>query len=186
MNKKGNQEPTQTAKLQAVLFTSGAPVTKKRLMSVLPCRGDELEQLLKELRSTLQNSGLDIIDDGTKVALATSPDMREYITQLQQEDRTAPLSQASQETLAIIVYGGPIAKTDLDFLRGVNTQYTVRRLMIRALIQESKVEKGRMFTVTVDLLRHLGVRTITELPEYESIRKSIQDGLVASREEESE
>ena len=127
-----------------------------------------------------------VLDDGSRVALATNPALREFIQHTRSEDQNAPLSKASQETLSIIAYAGPIAKVDLDFLRGVNTQYTVRRLAVRGLIQEQKEGGKKMLVVTVDFLSHLGLQKTKDLPDYKTVRRDILEGLRATKKKMEE
>ncbi len=175
-------------KLEAILFTSGARVTKKQLAKQVKCDSKELERLLGHLRQQRADSGVIIVDDGTQVALATNPSLVDVIEGLRKEEEAAPLSRAMQEALSIIAYAGPIAKVDLDFLRGVNTQYTLRRLMMRGLIQDTPNARKRLLSVSVEFLLHLGIQQVEELPEYAKVRRTILDGVqkVKKRTEQEE
>ena len=172
---KSKGDPLQ--KLEAALFVSGAAVTKKHLMKLIACDSGQLEHYLQELSQKRKESGVVLVDDGTRVLLATNPSLEVFMKNMQGGDRTEPLSKAAQETLAIIAYAGPIAKIDLDFLRGVNTQYILRRLAVRGLISE-KVQQGkRIAEVSADFLLHLGIQKTEELPNYETIRQEVADGI---------
>lgn len=173
-------------KLEAVLFTSGSAVAKKRLMKMIKCDDEQLEDLLQTLKENRGDSGVLIVDDGAYVALTTNPSLETFMEDMQEEDSTAPLSRAAQETLSIIAYAGPIAKVDLDFLRGVNTQYTLRRLTIRGLIQDEQKGQTRAIMATVDFLLHLGIQKIEDLPEYSDIRRAMLNGLRAIKQKTEE
>ena len=177
---------SHTKQLQAILFTSGAPVAKKKLLTLLKCRDEELEKATVELTEACRDTGVSIIVDGMQIALTTSKEVFKVVEKIKKEDHIPTLSKTSQETLAIIAYAGPIAKVDLDFLRGVNTQYTIRRLSIRGLIQETKKGGTQLFSITVEFLTHLGFQKVEELEKYTEIRKTIQDGLSATREKMEE
>ena len=105
-------------KLEAVLFAGGAGITKKQLAKQVGCDGVQLERFLDQLRERRAESGVVVVDDGTQVALATNPLLSDFMEGVRKEEETEPLSKAMQETLSIIAYAGPIAKVDLDFLRG--------------------------------------------------------------------
>ena len=49
------------------------------------------------------------------------------------EEMTGPLSKSAKETLTTIAYCSPIKKIDIDFIRGVNTQFILKRLLLRGL-----------------------------------------------------
>ena len=154
-------------KLEALLFTAGAPVAKRNLIKQIGCDNEALEHLLEMLQKERKESGVTMVDDGTQVVLTTNPSLADFIEQMEEKNKTAPLSRASQETLSIIAYAGPITKTDLDFLRGVNTHYTLRQLTMRGLIQDEQREHTKMVSVTTEFLQHLGVQKKEEMQEYE-------------------
>lgn len=156
-------------------------MTKKHLARQVKCDNKGLERLLEQLRQEREDSGVVVVDDGTQVALATNPSLADTIKALQKEEEASPLSRAMQETLSIIAYAGPITKIDLDFLRGVNTQYTLRRLMMRGLIQDIPNARKRLLAISVEFLLYLGVQRAEELPEYAKIRQTIVEGVQAIR-----
>ena len=173
-------------KLEAVLFAGGAGIPKKQLAKHIGCDADQLEKSLSALREQRAESGVVVVDDGVQVALATNPSLAEFMKKVQKEEETAPLSKAMQETLSIIAYAGPIAKVDLDFLRGVNTQYTLRRLAMRGLIQDERKGKERLVSASVEFLLHMGVQQVEALPDYTTIRQKILDGTQAVKKRTAE
>ena len=170
--------------LEAVLFVSGAPVGKKKLVGLLGCSDDDLDAMVAALNE--RERGVVVVDDGTRIVLSVDPSVSEFVESVRKSDEEAPLSVSARETLSIVAYAGPISKIHLDFLRGVNTQYIVRRLLTRGLIHEERRGRERLFSVTVDFLRHLGLRRKEELPDYESVNQSIRESIEAISGEESE
>ena len=173
-------------KLEAVLFAGGAGIPKKQLAKHIGCDTEQLEQLLGALQEQRTESGVVIADDGVQVALATNPSLADFMKEVRKEEETAPLSKAMQETLSIIAYAGPIAKVDLDFLRGVNTQYTLRRLAMRGLIQDERKGRVRLVSISIEFLLHMGVQQAEELPDYATIRQKILDGAQAVKKRTTE
>ncbi len=75
------------------------------------------------------------------------------------------------ETLTIIAYRGPIAKSELEQIRGINCSLILRNLMIKGLIEEERDEK-RMnikYRVSIDFIRYLGINKVEELPDYQKL-----------------
>lgn len=173
-------------KIEAILFTSGSPVQKNYLKKVLKCDDRILEDALRNLAERREGSGVMVVDSGSQIALMTNPSLSGFVETVQKEEQGASLSRAAQETLAIIAYAGPIAKVDLDFLRGVNTHYTLRRLAMRGLIQDERHGQRRVVTITVEFLSHLGIATIETLPDYVNIRTTILDSLRKVKERTAE
>ena len=166
-------------KLQALLLTSGGGIPKKRLATLLSCKEGRLTALLKEAQERYKTSGILIVDDGAQVSLATDPSLLPFLAETEKGERELPLSRASQETLAVISYAGPLSKGDIDFIRGVNTSYTLRRLLVRGLIRRSP---GRTFSVSADLLVHLGISSVEDLPDYEQIHASLREAIQSVRQ----
>jgi segregation and condensation protein B len=157
------------ATLEATLFASGEPMTKKRLGALLGVSGDLLEAGLSELAKNLHGRGLALIDTGEEVELRTSPDAAEIVKKLREAELSRDLGKASLETLAIILYKGGATRSDVDWVRGVNSTAAIRSLLLRGLVERSEDTTDRRrarYTATVDALAHLGVSNKEELPRY--------------------
>jgi segregation and condensation protein B len=82
------------------------------------------------------------------------------------------LSKAALEVLAVIAYRGPIARAEIEAIRGVNCSVTLRNLLMRALIERKENEtdaRGYLYSISFQFLKSLGLQSITELPEYTSL-----------------
>jgi segregation and condensation protein B len=79
------------------------------------------------------------------------------------------------ETLAIISYKGPMTRPEIDNIRGVNSSFIIRNLLIRGLIERDldvKKSNAYVYKISFELLRKLGLEKIEQLPgfqEYNSI-----------------
>jgi len=79
--------------------------------------------------------------------------------------------------LAIVLYRGPSTRAQIDYIRGVNTSWTIRNLLTRGLLERTgNPEDGReyLYRPTVELLAHLGVRDYAELPNREEITAELK------------
>ncbi len=96
------------------------------------------------------------------------------------------MTPSALETLSIIIYRGPITKKEIDYIRGVNSGFILRNLLIRGLIEkdESKEGRGVQYKPTLDLLSLLGISNLSELPEYDAVKKEIED--FKNKEKETE
>src|SRR3989344_8813132 len=83
------------------------------------------------------------------------------------------LSKSALETLTLVLYRGPVNKSNIDFIRGVNSQFILRNLLVRGLIERVAHETDKrvlLYRATFELLQHLGISRITELPEYDTVQ----------------
>ena len=109
--------------------------------------------------------------------LGTSKELSSLIEKLTRDELNRDLGKAGLETLSIILYQGPITRAEIDYIRGVNSQFVVRNLLVRGLIERvdnPKDARSFLYKTTLDLLSLLGVSKIEDLPEYANIRAEIE------------
>ena len=168
------------ASLEALLFIQGEPITKKRIGKILNLTLHDLEKVLGELQKRLEegNRGLSLVLDAEKVQLVTKPKFRNLLESFAKEELSEELTPASVEALSIISYLGPISRSQLDFIRGVNSTFILRNLLIRGLIERSpdpKSPNAYLYSPSFELLRHLGLKNIEELPEYAKYQELLKN-----------
>jgi len=103
--------------------------------------------------------------------LVSAPENSKYLERLITDDLQEDLTPASLEVLAIIAYKGPISRMEIEEIRGVNSSYTLRNLLIRGLIERRghpQDSRAYVYEVSFNFLRKLGLKSIEELPEYNS------------------
>ncbi len=162
--------------IEAVLFFKNEPIKKKWLETTLKKNQQEVSEALKELRYTLSEHGIVLVELEDSVALRSAPQYSDTITRLQKEEISKDLGKASLETLSIILYQSPVTRAKIDYIRGVNSTFIIRNLMVRGLIEKvSNPEDARsfMYQPTFSLLSFLGISNVNELPEYDEVRKEI-------------
>lgn len=179
MNMEENTKNSKVAELEALLFVHGEPILVSKAAKILNIDEKEFPALLEEFQQLLADGkrGLTVVDDGEKIQLATKPDYGAILGQFIREELSEDLTPASLETLSIISYLGPISRSRLEYLRGVNSFFTLRSLMLRGLVeryQDPKKHNTYLYKPSFDLLRHLGLNKINELPEFEKFRSVVQ------------
>lgn len=164
--------------IEALLFWKAEPISIKRLALMLKVEEKEIISGLKKLDSDLQNRGLSLIWEKEEVVLGTAKEMSSIIESITKEEINRELGKAGLETLSIILYQGPMSRADIDYIRGVNSQFILRNLLIRGLIERVENQNDArvfLYKPTVSLLALLGVKSISQLPEYEKIRAEIEN-----------
>lgn len=167
-------------KIESLLFVSPKPVTFKSLVNFLGKEGEkttikEVEEVVGELKTQYnkEESGIQIVHSEDSVQMVTNPSVGSLIKKYLKEDVTGELTPASLEALTVIAYRSPIAKAELEQIRGVNCSLILRNLLIRGLItvEEDKEKMQSYYHVTTDLLKYLGINSVTELPDYERLHE---------------
>lgn len=105
----------------------------------------------------------------------TKKDYHETVNQLQLHRSKKKLSQAAMETLAIIAYRQPITKLEIEQIRGVNSDYSVQRLLEKELISiDGKAETpGRpiLYSTSNIFMDYFGLNNLNQLPQPKDITK---------------
>ncbi len=159
--------------VEALLFASGKAMTHKQLEKQLEVDSAALAEALDFVATHLNKglSGVRLYVAEKEVALMTEPSVAETVRDLLKKDVTGELTKPSVETLAIIAYRGPISKPELEQIRGVNCTVILRNLMIRGLINREEGKTGERYGVSMEYLKHLGVTSVSELPDYNELNR---------------
>ncbi len=160
------------AKLEALLFLYGEPVKIKKLCNVSGADKDDVLRALNSLNIKMASGdrGLHIITSDDEVQLVTKPELKSVTKEAVKEELDTALTPASMETLSIIAYLGPCKRSTIEYIRGVNSSFILRNLMIRGLIKrhtDSNQKNTFLYSVSFDFLRHIGITSLSELPDYE-------------------
>ncbi len=174
---------TPPALLEALLFASGEPVSKKRLAELLKVTPALLDQAVSVLRDSLVGRGLSLVETESHIELRTSAEASDFVKQLREAELARDLGKAGLETLAIILYRGSATRGEVDWVRGVNSSQTLRTLLLRGLIErteDSEDKRRPRYKPTVDALAHLGLEKADDLPAYTEL-----SAVLSGREEKA-
>ena len=158
------------AAIEGILFTMGDAVEGERIAEALSLTEDEFQQQIDELIQEYENPsrGMMILRLGTKYQMCTKTECYEDLIKLCHVPKKHVLTDVMLETLAIVAYKQPVTRADIDAIRGVNSDFTINKLLEYHLICElGRLEApGRpiVFGTTDDFLRSFGVSSIDELP----------------------
>lgn len=174
--------------LEAILFSRGEEVSRKELSKLLSIDEHVLKDIVGALRSGLSDTGLSVIETDDGIALVTSPLVGEDMRRIREEELSGPLSKGALETLTIILYRSPITKTDIDYLRGVNSATMLRNLLVRGLIERNEDPKDKrsfVYKPAVRLLAHMGMTKVEDLPEFKDLNELVEKASVGNKTEDA-
>ena len=167
-------------KIEAILFWKAEPISVERLAKMLSVNIEEINIAIPELEKSLENRGIKLLKKENEIMLGTAPELSDLISNLTKEELVRDLGKAGQETLAIILYKGPVSRAEIDYIRGVNSQFILRNMLVRGLVErvENPADKRSfLYKPTFELLSFMGVSKIEDLPEYESVRTEFEGNL---------
>lgn len=168
--------PDKATQLEALLFSEGGAIARKKLAQLLECSPAELDAAVADLSLRKEGSGISIIATGQDVALAVSPQAAPIVQAAFERELGKEIGDAGLEVLSIILYRGPSTRAQIDYIRGVNTSWTIRTLAARGLLERvpnPADAREYLYQPTVELLAHIGVRDARELPDYAKIASEL-------------
>lgn len=169
------------AALEAVLFSSGEPMSIDRISQIFELKPEKTEKLLDELAKRLdeQNSGVELVRLENTRQLTTRKKYSEYIKKAFDIRRKTPLSPAALEVLAVIAYNQPVTKAFIEQVRGVDCSGVMGTLVEKELIEErGRLElPGRplLYGTTKNFLRCFSISDLGELPPLPKSQPEVND-----------
>jgi len=158
-------------KIEAILFAVGDPVGLKKLTDII----NESEEVIRTALIALKqkysesSSGIYLIEQEDSFQLATKPETSDIIKRVVKTETHENLTPSALETLSLVVYLAPISKSSLEYIRGVNSSFILRNLLIRGLVSRTihpQKNNTYLYHPTHDLMRHLGITSQEELPDF--------------------
>ena len=175
--------------LESILFLKGEPVNINWLAKTLGRKEEEIKTSLEQLSRQLENKGVQLVRNGNEAVLATAPESAEILKEIIKSEIDSELSKASLETLSVIMYKGASSRAEIDYIRGVNSSFILRNLLVRGLIErEAKrgEDGGYAYKPSLSLLEHLGAKSPEELPDYASVSAKLKEFLNAEKADKKE
>lgn len=188
-----HQEKMLADRIEALLFSEGGPLARAKLSKLLTCNDTELEEAFATLSGRL-SGGLSIVVTEKEAALVVSKEAAPAVEEAYASERDKDIGDAGLEVLAILLYRGPSTRATIDYIRGVNSSFSIRALLTRGLVERTHNpddSREYLYRPTTELLAHLGTSRMTELPDYGPISaelKSFMDtaqGAVISNSEDA-
>jgi len=163
--------------IEALLFYKGEPVSTKDLASLLKISEDEVLESARKLSENLSERGINLVVSEKMLELRTAPNESTLIESMRKEELSRDLGKAGSEVLSIILYKGPVTRSEIDYIRGVNSTFILRNLLIRGLVEKTpnpKDNRSYLYHTTTELLSLLGVKTIEDLPDYQNVQSELK------------
>jgi len=166
-----SETPLKTI-IEAILFASDQPVSADRLADAA---GEDItvgmvkkcvEELLADYDA--QGRAFTIEEVAGGYQLFTRPEYNKYLKPLVRARQQARLTQAALETLAIIAYKQPVARAEVEDIRGVTCGDMIRALMEKGLVRiagrSEQIGRALLYGTTKKFLQAFGLSSIKDLP----------------------
>ncbi len=151
---------------EAILFAAGEPLSASQIAQILP-QGIEAGEVLMALRQIYSGRGVHLAEVAGKWRFQTAQDLSWLFLETRQVQKK--LGQAAMETLAIIAYGQPVTRAEIEAIRGVAVSKTVIDTLmeagwIRATGRRRTPGLPVTYGTTDGFLEHFGLESLDTLP----------------------
>ncbi|MBE7065655.1 MAG: SMC-Scp complex subunit ScpB [Ruminococcaceae bacterium] len=165
---------------EALIFASGTPVKTESIAIALKTDKKHATVIMDRLmqRYNSRNGGIMLRKMDKSYAFCSNPALHDEIRDYFERPSTTGLSRAAMETLSIIAYNQPVTRSNIEFIRGVNSDGVLVRLIERGLVEESgrldAPGRPMLYKTTIKFLQSIGMESLSELPELEKIELNKQ------------
>lgn len=168
--------------VEALVFSSPSPITMEALMNHIAnstgqnYKQTEIEEALESLIQKYQQAEytFEIVQTGGGYQFLSKPKYHALISGLNGDKFNKRLSTTSMETLSIIAYKQPVTKSEIEYIRGVSSDYSVQKLLEQNLIyisgrDEEAIGKPLLYATTPYFMDYLGINSPEELPQLKEV-----------------
>lgn len=163
--------------IESILFVWGDPISFEDISKALSLNKKYTREILYDMMENYKRdeSGLRLREVDGKFQLGTKPENHEFLKKLIKEKNEKNLSKPALETLSIIAYKQPVTKIEVEELRGVNCDSTIKGLMDFDLIEISgkldRIGHPNLYSTTDKFLQKFGIKNLEELPALEELEE---------------
>lgn len=162
--------------IESILFALGREITIEELSSTLKIESNKIEESLKSIADKYNDEKLAIrlSNVNNTYSLVTNSKYYEYVNMFVENTKRKNLSISALETLSIIAYNSKITKSEIEKIRGVNSDFAVSRLLECGLVEEvarlNLPGRPAAYSVTNEFLRNCDIQSLKELPDFDKIK----------------
>ncbi len=164
------------SQIEGLLFYKGEDVSIKKLSELLNVSEESINVSLNALEHSLLGRGLVLVRKDDRVVLGITAELSSLIESIRKEEISKDLSKATLETLSIILYKNGVSRSEIDYIRGVNSSFILRNLLVRGLVEkvaDSNDNRKILYRPTFETLTYMNVTRVNELPNYDQIVSSL-------------
>ncbi len=156
-----------TQQIHSLLMINSNGLDLSNLINLLEVNEEEVNSSISELTAYLKDSGTALLQSEQKIQIVAKTDI--LPAGIQNKLQTEQLSATLLEVLTIIAYHQPITQLEIESMRGIGSEQTIKGLLERDLIEskQKKVDGISLphYSTTHAFLAHLGITSLDELPQ---------------------
>ncbi|PSQ79506.1 MAG: SMC-Scp complex subunit ScpB [Bacteroidetes bacterium QS_1_63_11] len=142
---------------------------------------EEVAAAVERLNGTYASQGraLEIKSWAGGYRMVTRSSLSPFVKTYYVDEQETSLSRSLMETLAVIAYRQPVTRPEVDFVRGVNSDYAIRKLLEMDLAnvegRADSVGRPLLYGTTDRFLEQFGLGDLDELPTLREVEDLLDD-----------
>jgi segregation and condensation protein B len=171
--------------IEALIFASEKPLTSLEIVELINNAFgflddkvviDQVEASIDGIKEKYNEEfyPFELRQSGGGWQFLTKKEFHQTIAQLNGDKFLKRLSNAAMESLAIIAYKQPITKSEIEAIRGVNSDYSIQKLLEKELVviigrNENQVGKPLLYSTSRNFMDYFGINSAEELPKISEV-----------------
>jgi|SRR5215471_14380880 len=171
--------------IEALIFASEKPLTSMEIVELINnafgfmeerVTPEQVDNCIEGIKEKYQSEfyPFEVRESGGGWQFLTKKEFHKTLAQLNGERFLKRLSTAALETLAIIAYKQPITKGEIEGIRGVNSDYSIQKLLEKELIvitgrNEHMPGKPLVYGTSKNFMDYFGINTTDDLPKIKEV-----------------
>lgn len=171
--------------IEVLIFASEKPLTSLEIVELINnafgfmeqrISLDQVESCMEGIREKYESEfyPFEVRESGGGWQFLTKKIFHKTVAQLNGDKFLKRLSNAAMETLAIIAYKQPITKGEIEGIRGVNSDYSIQKLLEKELIvitgrNEELPGKPLIYATSKSFMDYFGINSAEDLPKIREV-----------------
>ncbi len=164
--------------LEVLLLVSDRPLSTPKIRELIEgISQKKVHELIVQIQERLLENEFpyQVREVGGGFVLSTLAEYAPWVRKLySSKAKGSKLSQAALETLAVIAYKQPVTRAEIEAIRGVSIDSTLKTLLDKRLAEiigyKDVIGKPATYGTTNDFLLHFGLNRLKDLPTIEDLR----------------
>lgn len=185
--------------LSAIIFVAEQPISEAALLEIVLREEELAPPSLAQLREALAELVAESMESAQPFAVQhlaggyqwmTKREFYPYVRHVATVNSQKKLSRAALETLSIIAYRQPVTKAEIEFIRGVSSDYAVQKLLDRNLIsiagRADAPGRPLLYSTSPYFMQFFGINGVEDLPKLKDFELSEEEHLQLFRQSQQE
>lgn len=169
--------------IESLIFTADNPISFDEIRKCLQeafdtkLNKEKLEEAIGSLQEKYSQDdfSFELLEIAGGFQFMSKPAYHNTIATFLKQTTKKRISKAALETLSIIAYKQPVAKSDLEKIRGVSCDYSIKKLLEKELVsivgRSEGLGRPLLYGTSDKFMDYFGLKNIKDLPQLKDFKE---------------